>query len=108
MSTQMSAPDSGMHDVIVQNLLNMAASYAQSRGYGFEAACWADLTTFFSRSVAGASGPALAAFENDPPVHTLVDAMIEEVASHSPGDTMLHEWGLSGALSRICPLFPFC
>ena len=95
-------------DGTLESMLSTATNYAQSRGYGFEAACWADLSTFFSRSVAAASGPALAAFGNDPPVHRLVDAMIEEVASRYPGDTMLHEWSLSGALSRICPLFPFC
>ena len=108
MSTRMSTPDSGMNDAIVHNLLSVAASYAQSRGYGFEAGCWADLSTFFSHSVATASGAALAALGQEPPVYRLVDAMIEEVASHNASDTMLHEWSLSGALSRICPLFPFC
>jgi hypothetical protein len=36
----------------------------------------------------------------------LIDAMAEE--ARSQGATTLHEWSLSKALGRLCPLFPFC
>jgi hypothetical protein len=36
----------------------------------------------------------------------LVDTMAD--IARSQGDQVLHEWWLQGALSRLCPLFPFC
>ena len=87
-----------------------AVAYAQSRGYTFASDCLNDLTAFLGN---GAVQFLAVASESDPNSHhgdvkRLVDYMIEELDRSAPGDKELHEWTLSAARSRFCPLFPFC
>jgi hypothetical protein len=85
-----------------------AESHARSLGFEFEQGCEQNFRRLaresFERLGTGLS-PASAA---DVRVNTerLVTAMVIEArAQHA--DT-LHEWTLSGALGKLCPLYPFC
>jgi hypothetical protein len=90
--------------------LNVAQNFASEQGYTFTTDCLANLTSFLVNAAGklGPEGVTESAESHIDDVRRLVQYMIEEVNSVSPTDRELHEWSLSQALMRLCPLFPFC
>ncbi len=97
-------------DEISGRWVTTAVAYAQSRGYTFTSDCLNDLTSFLGngalQSLAVANEVPSNSHHDD--VRRLVGYMIEELDRTAPGDKELHEWTLSAARWRFCPLFPFC
>ena len=86
----------------------IAKQYAGSFGFAFEPGCESELRKLARASFARvkpAPGPVVSA-DIRANIETLVTGMIAE--ARAQGATSLHEWTLSGALAKLCPLYPFC
>jgi hypothetical protein len=94
----------------ISRWMGVATSFALSRGYTFDPHCLKDLFDFLSGGAASmpesTSGDTLGTY--DAAVENLVAAMIENLNIQDPLGSVLHEWTLSNAKLRVCPLFPFC
>lgn len=80
-----------------------------STGLGIEAGCEQNLNQLVNAAGAQLDGQGAAVEDVEQAaanLERLIDAMAEE--ARSQGATTLHEWSLSMALGRLCPLFPFC
>ena len=92
--------------LIVKRLYSLAGNVARSRGYSFTPDCDHNLQLLLEASAGKLAANDEASIQQaEQNLVTLIGEMIKELP---PGDYQLHEWTLSGALSRICPLFPFC
>ena len=94
----------------VSNWIGVAVSYALLRGYSFDPDCLTDLFNFLR---AGALQLQPHATEATTRLHydtveQLVSSMIVILNSQKPGESVLHEWTLIEAQTKLCPLFPFC
>jgi hypothetical protein len=101
---------SALPDAIASSWLDVGINYARARGYTFGDDCLSDFSGFVANAAAQfrSSSAEVSASSRDDDVRRLVQYMIEELERQTPGDTTLHEWTLSGARLRFCPLFPFC
>jgi hypothetical protein len=90
--------------------LNVAQSFAQDQGYTFTTDCLTDLEHFLGDATVKLPASVIteSAESHKDDVRRLVQYMIDEVKGVSPTDRELHEWSLSQARLRFCPLFPFC
>ncbi len=106
----MSGYASPLSDEIAEAWVNAAVEYAGARGFSFDPSCLSDLTSFLNDAAAQlrASSEGATADAHLQTVRQLVQYMIEDLGQQSPGETVLHEWTLANAKSRLCPLFPFC
>jgi len=89
----------------VSYLMFRAETLASQKGFPFTPECAKNLRTLLeSRTNLLTTSTEIEQGESN--VVRLIDAMIVEAQSHQLTD--LHEFTLSGALSKLCPLFPFC
>ena len=106
----MSGYASPMSDEIAELWTKEAIRYAGAEGYTFDPNCLSDLTVFLNNAAMQLRASEAEADGNShlSGVTQLVQYMIDELEAQSPGEKVLHEWTLSSARLKLCPLFPFC
>ena len=91
----------------------LAQAVASSSGFKFEPGCEQNLRSAIARGL-GANNVEIETYnsrigEASANVEQLVREMIRIASAQDPGARVLHEWSLSGALSKLCPgLWPIC
>lgn len=91
-----------------ETLWTIAKGYAGSFGFVFEDGCETNFRQLARASFVRVVNERGSVVTADIRTNTeaLVGAMIAE--ARAQGATTLHEWTLSGALAKLCPLYPFC
>jgi len=106
----MSGYASPKSDEITELWIKEAVRYAEAKGYSFDPDCLSDLTVFLNNAAVQLRASEVEADGNPhlSGVTQLVQYMIDELNAQIPGEKVLHEWTLSSARLKLCPLFPFC